>query len=369
MAGPKRGSNGCGKAMRNPSSRLLDRSVVVLVATAAALVLIVVLILPRITFSFAPQSDNGSITVNVSMHNGTTLAATNATTGALEKYLLQQPAVKTVQTIVGSVGIFTVGVNRPENTTMVVQLVPLAHRAGVYDLMDKYRKEHGRHPVPATDPSATLSLSAGGGPPGSNSTISLSLLSSDQDLLQARSKKILQFVKNHAFVTGRHLQHLQRHHRARLHAQRIQDGGHGDQPGRGGKPAPDLHIRDTFRRRADRRAELSHHGPDRSHLSLGRTVSPEPARLLADAESQAAGGPAGQPRRAPVSHQRHAIQPPVHGDAVDQPDEERPLSAHLPEHADRGADQAGSPGQHRHHRLGRGVRGGASGPTRWPPRA
>jgi HAE1 family hydrophobic/amphiphilic exporter-1 len=99
------------------------------------------------------------------------------------------------------VGIFTVGVNRPENTTMTVQLVPLARRAGVYDLMDRYRKEMGDI-LFHDDPSATLSLSAGGGPPGSNSTISLSLLSSDQDLLQSRSEKILQFVKNHPFVTG-----------------------------------------------------------------------------------------------------------------------------------------------------------------------
>jgi HAE1 family hydrophobic/amphiphilic exporter-1 len=180
---------------------LLDRSIVVLIATAGALAVIVVLVLPRITFSFAPQSDNGSITVNVSMHNGATLAATNTTTGELERYLLQQPAVRTVQTIVGSVGIFTVGVNRPENTTMTVQLVPLARRVGVYDLMDRYRKEMSAI-LFHDDPSATLSLSAGGGPPGSNSTISLSLLSSDQDLLQARSAKILQFVENHAFVTG-----------------------------------------------------------------------------------------------------------------------------------------------------------------------
>ena len=55
--------------------------------------------------------------------------ATNATTGKLEAYLLRQREVKTVQTIVGSVGVFTVGVNRPENTTMVVQLVPLCARA------------------------------------------------------------------------------------------------------------------------------------------------------------------------------------------------------------------------------------------------
>ena len=80
--------------------RLLDRSVVVLIVTAVALVAIVVFIVPKITFSFAPQSDNGSITVNVSMHNGAALASTNAMTGTLEKYLLQQPAVKTVQTVV-----------------------------------------------------------------------------------------------------------------------------------------------------------------------------------------------------------------------------------------------------------------------------
>ncbi len=180
---------------------LLERSAIVLIATAGVLAVIVVLVLPRITFSFAPRSDNGTITVNVSMHNGATLAATNATTGALERFLLRQPAVRTVQTIVGSVGIFTVGVNRPENTTMVVQLVALAQRAGVYDLMERYQKEMGDLLL-RDDPSATLSLSAGGGPPGSNSTISMSLLSSDQDLLQARSAKILQAVKNHAFVTG-----------------------------------------------------------------------------------------------------------------------------------------------------------------------
>jgi HAE1 family hydrophobic/amphiphilic exporter-1 len=181
--------------------RLLDRSNVVLIVTAVALAAIVAFIVPKITFSFAPQSDNGSITVNVSMHNGATLASTNATTGALEKYLLQQPAVKTVQTVVGSVGTFTIGVNRPENTTMTVRLVPLAQRPGVYDLMGKYRRGLGEI-LFRDDPSATLSLSAGGGPPGSGSTITLSLLSANQDLLQARSMKILQFVKNHAFVTG-----------------------------------------------------------------------------------------------------------------------------------------------------------------------
>lgn len=181
--------------------RLLDRSVVVLVATVGVLVLIVALVLPRITFSFAPQSDNGTINVDVVMHTGTTLEATNVTTGSLEAFLLHQPEVSSVQTIIGSSGSFMVGVNRAENTTMVVRLIPRAHRAGVYDLMDKYRKEMGNL-LFSVDPSATLSLRAGGGPPGGSSTISLSLLSSDKDLLLQRNARILQAVTNNPLVVS-----------------------------------------------------------------------------------------------------------------------------------------------------------------------
>ncbi len=182
--------------------RLLDRSVVVLVATVGVLVLIVALVVPRITFSFAPQSDNGTINVNVVMHTGTTLEATNVATGGLETFLLHQPEVSSVQTIIGSSGgSFMGGVNRAENTTMVVRLVPRAHRAGVYDLMDKYRKEIGDL-LFSVDPSATLSLSAGGGPPGGSSTISLSLLSSDKDLLLQRNARILQAVTNNPSVVS-----------------------------------------------------------------------------------------------------------------------------------------------------------------------
>ena len=64
---------------------MLDRSVLVLVGTAVALPSSWSLVLPKITFSFAPQSDNGSITINVSMHNGTTLAANNEHDGQIGK--------------------------------------------------------------------------------------------------------------------------------------------------------------------------------------------------------------------------------------------------------------------------------------------
>jgi HAE1 family hydrophobic/amphiphilic exporter-1 len=180
---------------------LLDRSVVVLVATVGILVLIVALVVPRIAFSFAPQSDNGTINVNIVMHTGTTLEATNVSTGSLEAYLLHQPEVTSVQSVIGSAGTFMVGVNRAENATMIVRLVPLAHRAGVYDLMAKFRKEMGDQ-LFSLDPSATLTLSAGGGPPGGTSTISLSLLSSDNDLLLQRSASILRAVTNSPSVVS-----------------------------------------------------------------------------------------------------------------------------------------------------------------------
>ncbi len=181
--------------------RLLDRSAVVLLSTAGLLVLIVVLVIPRITFSFAPQSDNGTITANLSMHTGTTLSSTNFSTGRMESYLLQQPEVRTVQTVVGSVGIFTVGVNQPENSTLVVQLIPRSRRAGVYDLMPRYRTDLLKL-LSADDPSATLNLTAGGGPPGASSTISLSLLSSDEDLLTRRNAQILPVLQDTPHVVS-----------------------------------------------------------------------------------------------------------------------------------------------------------------------
>ncbi|MGA2548386.1 MAG: efflux RND transporter permease subunit [Rectinemataceae bacterium] len=180
---------------------LIDRSVVVLLATAIALVLAVVLLVPKITFSFAPKSDSGTITINLAMHSGSTLESTNHATGALEAFLLGQPEVRTVQTIVGSTGSFTVGSGQPENTTMVVQLVALEKRAGVYSLMDKYRINMGKL-LAVADPSATLSLAASGGPPGANSTITLNLLSSDQNILLDRNAKILRLVQGHPFVIG-----------------------------------------------------------------------------------------------------------------------------------------------------------------------
>ena len=180
---------------------LIDRSAVILISTAAVLVLVVTLLLPRISFSFAPKSDNGTITINLVMHTGSTLESTNRATGALEAFLLSQAEVRTVQTIVGSTGSFTVGSGQPQNTTMVAQLVALDRRAGVYDLMDRYRGEMQKI-ISALDPSATLSLVAAGGPPGANSTISLSLLSSDQESLLARNAKILRFVQGRPFVIG-----------------------------------------------------------------------------------------------------------------------------------------------------------------------
>lgn len=180
---------------------LLERSVVVLLATVGVLVVIVVLVIPKITFSFAPQSDNGTITANLVMHTGSTLATTNSATGKLEAYLLRQPEVRTVQTVVGSVGIFTVGANNPQNSTMVVQLVPFSRRSGVYELMPRFRTEM-LEILSADDPSATLNLTASGGPPGAGSTISLSLLSADQDLLLRRNTGILPAVQHYPFVTS-----------------------------------------------------------------------------------------------------------------------------------------------------------------------
>jgi HAE1 family hydrophobic/amphiphilic exporter-1 len=180
---------------------MLEKSAIVLIGTLGVVAVIAFLVASKVTFSFAPQSDNGTITVNLSMHTGSTLDTTNSATGKLEAYLLHQREVKTVQTVVGSVGIFSVGANNPQNTTMVVQLAPFSQRAGVYELMPRFRRDMLTI-LSADDPSATLNLSAGGGPPGASSTISLSLLSADQDLLLTRNARILPVIQRSPFVTS-----------------------------------------------------------------------------------------------------------------------------------------------------------------------
>ena len=287
---------------------LLERSLVVLLATVGALAVIVALVIPKITFSFAPQSDNGTITVNVVMHSGSTLAATNSTTGRLEAFLLRQPEVRTVQTIVGSVGIFTVGVNRPENTTMVVQLVPLSGRTGVYDLMPRYQRSMAAI-LSTDDPSATLNLTAERTHPA----------------LFAAAR-----VRHE-----RELQPLECDRGEGLHAERVADGRDGHQSGRDRGTSPDLHFRHQGRGCADRRPELPDHGPDRSHVPERRAIADEPADLLGSAKIAAPGGPAGKPRSPPDPDQRAALQPAVHGHTLHWPGKGSAARPRFPEHPHR----------------------------------
>ena len=299
---------------------------VVLLVTVGVLVLIVVLVIPRITFSFAPQSDNGTITVNVSMHTGSTLAATNTRRGRWKQYLLQQPEVKTVQTVVGSVGIFTVGVNRPENTTMVVQLVPLSHGPGVYVLMPG-TGQTCLPSFPLTIPPRPSAWRRGRAPGRKRHDHPEPAFLRPGPAPEAATRGILPVLQNNPFVTS------VTSSLSNVTVERDFTPSESKMEGTGISPGAVASLLQTYAS-GTQAADVQIGGQSYPIMvqidptvPLRRTVAAEPARSIPPRSGPAAGGPAGQPRPAPVARQRAAVQPPVHRNALHQSRQGRPAGA------------------------------------------
>ncbi|HET6485867.1 MAG TPA: efflux RND transporter permease subunit [Spirochaetia bacterium] len=177
---------------------LLRRGVVVLLVTLTVVAGILVFLAPRLTFSFLPQTDNGTLSLNGSMRRGATLSVTNAAAASLERYLLSQPEVRVVQTTVGGGGMFGGG-SSYENFSMRVTLVDVGKRAGTFTLIARYRIRLNQI-LQAQDPSASVMMMAGGGFGGGGSALSLALLSSDREALSARSARVVEAIKSNPYV-------------------------------------------------------------------------------------------------------------------------------------------------------------------------
>ena len=178
---------------------VLRHSVWVLAGSGAFLVAVVVVLAPLIVFNFVPNSDNGSMNVNLRLAPGTPALVTNTVTNRLESYLLARPEVTTVQTVVGSSGVFGGGVNQNQNATMVVQLVPVGRRAGVYDLIPEFRR--AMLALIQDHPSARLNVSAGGGFHGQGSSVQLSIVAADQQTLMNRNDPLIAAIQANRWVT------------------------------------------------------------------------------------------------------------------------------------------------------------------------
>jgi len=180
--------------------RVVSRAVWVLIGAAAFLVATVMLIAPHIPFNFVPNSDSGTISINMFLPPGTPETVTNIETGKIEDYLFKQPDVALVQTVVGSAGVFLAGISQSNDASLVVQLTPINQRPSVFALIPEYRAALFRM-VTADVPSAHLQVAAGGGFGGQGSTVQLSLVSPNLNLLTTRNAQVLQWLQNNQYVT------------------------------------------------------------------------------------------------------------------------------------------------------------------------
>ena len=150
-------------------------------------------VFPKIGFNFQPPDDSGLVGGALELPAGTSLDATNRVAGTLENDLLGNPVVETVQITVGSGDIL--GGSAAERASFTVQLVPKDERdldttESIVALEERLKG------VLRPYPEAELSLSneGSGGPPG-GSSYTLSLGSTDLNLLRERSEATLEVLR------------------------------------------------------------------------------------------------------------------------------------------------------------------------------
>jgi HAE1 family hydrophobic/amphiphilic exporter-1 len=166
--------------------KMLGRSAIVLVAAAVFLGGVAFLIVPRIGLNFVPNSDAGALEVNVRFPAGTPQAYANQVAARVEAFLSTKPEVQTVQSIVGN--------NVEEDLT----LIPIEKRPGVSALIQTYRGALAG--VLKDFPTARVSVSTGGFGGFGGSSIQLSMVAFNLDLLLGRNAAIVSAVQSNPYV-------------------------------------------------------------------------------------------------------------------------------------------------------------------------
>jgi HAE1 family hydrophobic/amphiphilic exporter-1 len=167
-------------------ARMLGRSAVVLAVAGVFLGAVAVLIAPRIQFNFLPTSDAGSLSVNVRFPAGTPQSFANTVAARVEIFLAGRPEILTVQSVIGN--------SVEENIT----LVPIERRPNVSVLIQTYRGLLAG--VLKDFPTARVSVGTHGFGGFGGSSIQLSMVAFNMDLLMRRNSAIVASVQSSPFV-------------------------------------------------------------------------------------------------------------------------------------------------------------------------
>ena len=173
---------------------VLTRPWVVLVV-AALLFSSLVFVAPRIGFNFTPPDDSGLLSATVELPTGVNLDESNAVAAEVERALLNDPLVETLQTTVGASD--QNGVSGPGRIAFSIQLVGKDERSRTtneYAVVYQQRIEEAL----ANSPEADISVQAGdagGGPPPSD-VYTLTLASNDFSQLQEREPDVIRYLES-----------------------------------------------------------------------------------------------------------------------------------------------------------------------------
>jgi hydrophobic/amphiphilic exporter-1 (mainly G- bacteria), HAE1 family len=178
---------------------IISHSIAVLIGSVIFLVGSAVFIFPHMPFNFMPQSDNGGMNVSVRLPPGSPLALTNEDVGRVEAFLLKQPEVAIVQTVVGSSGGFGGGAVSSNSGSMTVTLTPVGTRPNVYKMVPKYRA--ALLGLFKDQPSTRVSANASGSMGYQGAGMSIDLVSSNLDALTSGNSRFVQSIQQNPWVT------------------------------------------------------------------------------------------------------------------------------------------------------------------------
>ncbi|GGR08855.1 efflux RND transporter permease subunit [Deinococcus ruber] len=166
--------------VRDGYARSLDTALrfspAVLLAAVAFLVLTLVLVIPRISFTFTPSTDSGTVQARLRLPDGLPLSTNNELVARLETFFLRQRSVQTVQASVNGGG-----------SSLNITLKPIEERQSLNALTPRWQQAL-RNLYPDY-PSVRANVFSGGGFRGQGSQQSLTLVSSNFDLLKQRADK------------------------------------------------------------------------------------------------------------------------------------------------------------------------------------
>ncbi len=162
---------------------------------AALLFSTLVFVAPRIGFNFTPPDDSGLLSATVELPSGVNLDEGNAVATRVERALLDDPLIETLQVTVGASD--QNGVSSAGRIALGIQLVGKDERTRTtneYAVVYQGRIEEALANVPEADISVQAGDAAGGPPP--SDVYNLTLASNDFGALQEREPEIIRYLES-----------------------------------------------------------------------------------------------------------------------------------------------------------------------------